>query len=93
MYRVQSQVAAPAGRLVVGELGRRHGVVCGGGKERCASRSSCARIFSTAAGAIFQIWGLKITFFFFFFSPFNATLGTTLGGVLAQYGIEGCMLG
>ena len=63
MYRVQSQVAAPAGRLVVGELGRRHGVVCGGGKERCASRSSCARIFFHGSRSHFPDLGVENHFF------------------------------
>ena len=45
MIRGQSRVAAPAGRSVVGRLGRCHAEVCGGGKERLASRLSCARIF------------------------------------------------
>ena len=48
----------------------------GGATEWCAEaeRSAAHRdravpeFFSTAAGAIFQIWGLKITFFFFFLS-------------------------
>ena len=69
MCRVQSGVAAPAGRPVDGGLRRRHAEVSGGGKGVAGTRSSCAQIFLHGGGTIFQISGLKINYFFLFNFP------------------------
>ena len=96
MIRGQSRVAAPAGRSVVGRLGRCHAEVCGGGKERLA----CIEIdqaepffFNTHLSAMLTKTEQK-----FYFSspsscttppPFSTPLGTPLGGSLPEFWTTG----